>query len=40
MAGESWSATGLPEVYQITSGRMDMLGDVSENAPDVAVLRV
>jgi len=38
MDGEPWDATGLPEVYQLTSGRLNELKGVSDDAPKVAVV--
>jgi hypothetical protein len=40
MNGEPWSATGLPEVYQLTPERMERLRklQVDENVPKVAVV--
>lgn len=38
MNGESWSATKLPEVYQMTPERLSKLKDLSENAPQIAVI--
>jgi hypothetical protein len=37
MSGEDWSATGLPEVYQMTPERSKKLKSV-EPAPAVAVI--
>jgi hypothetical protein len=38
MNGESWSATGLPEVYQMTPKRLGNLQNLPKNAPQVAVI--
>jgi hypothetical protein len=39
MNGEPWSATGLPEVYQLTKERLENLTrQVDENAPKVVVV--
>jgi hypothetical protein len=39
MNGEPWSATGLPEVYQLTKERLENLShQVDEHAPKVAVV--
>ena len=38
MNGESWSATGLPEVYQMTPQRLEKLKNLDVDAPKVAII--
>lgn len=38
MNRESWSATGLPDVYQITPERVERLRNIDVDAPKVAVV--
>ncbi|KAF2833592.1 DAO-domain-containing protein [Ophiobolus disseminans] len=38
MNGEEWSATGLPDIYQMTPERLDRLKNVSEDAPKIALI--
>lgn len=38
MNGESWDATGLPEVYEMTPERLQRLRLESEAAPKVAIV--
>lgn len=38
MNGESWDATGLPEVYKMTPERLQRLRRASGEAPIVAVV--
>jgi hypothetical protein len=38
MNGEPWSATELPNVYQITPERLGKLRKLDDNAPQIAVI--
>jgi hypothetical protein len=38
MNGESWDATGLPEVYKMTKERLQRLQSATEEAPKTAIV--
>lgn len=36
--GQPWSATGLPDVYQMTKARLEKLRNIAEDTPRIAVI--